>query len=64
MALLSELPLDHEERNKPLVGCWYKFKYAKDWKEIKAHFRIANKTYNELGLAWTENDIFCWMPDV
>ena len=64
MVLLNELPHDHAERNRKLEGCWYKFKFAKDWREIKGSFKIADKTYNDLGPAWTENDIFCWMPNV
>lgn len=60
---LHELPLGHPQRNRSLVGCWYRWKGAKVWKEIKPSFRIARNTYNELGTAWTDNDVFCFAPD-
>jgi len=55
---LNDLPVNHPDRNRPLVGCWYRWKNGKMWKEIKPTFPIASKTFNELGPTWTENDVF------
>ena len=59
MVFLHELPPEHPDRNRPLVGAWYQWRqHTKLWKEVKETFKIAGKTYNELALAWTENDRF------
>ena len=55
---LKDLPHDHPDRNRPLSGAHYRWVNGKIWKEIKPTFKIAGKTYNELGPAWTENDVF------
>jgi hypothetical protein len=56
--IINELPVNHELRNKPLSGGWYRWKNGKVWKEIKPTFKIANFSFNDLGVAWVENDIF------
>lgn len=55
---LEELPSDHVDRNKPLVGCWYRYKDKTFWREIFPTYRIANKTFNDLNDAWTRNSVF------
>lgn len=62
--LLHTLPGGHPDRNRPLVGCLYRWKHAKSWREVKPTFGIARVTYNDLGDAWTANDVFCWPSDV
>jgi hypothetical protein len=59
---LDMLPADHPDRNKPLVGCWYKWREGKAWNQIKMTYGIAKNTYNQLGPAWAANDVFCWSP--
>jgi hypothetical protein len=59
---LDALPTDHPDRNKPLVGCWYKWRDGKMWNQIKSTYGIACTTYNDLGPAWAVNDVFCWNP--
>ncbi len=56
---LNDLPHEHPDRNRPLVGCWYRWKHAKNWMEIKQSFGIALFSFNQLGPTWTDNDIFC-----
>lgn len=58
MVFLHELPIDHADRNRPMVGCWYRWKRGKTYKEVKKTFRIARFSFNELGPAWVENDVF------
>jgi hypothetical protein len=57
---LSLLPTDHPLRNKPLIeiGAYYKAPHEKTWREVFPSFNIAKKTYNNLGLSWTANEIF------
>lgn len=57
---LHELPEYHPERNKPLTGCFYRWKEFKTWKEIYSTMKIGHVTYNELSHVWTDNDVFCW----
>lgn len=63
MTSLDTLPPNHPDRNRPLAGCWYKYKTAKLWSEITPTFKIARVTYNDLGNAWTQYDIFSWVPE-
>lgn len=58
--MLHELPPDHPDRNRPLAGCFYRWKNAKVWREIFPTYGIAKRTYNELGEAWADNDVFSW----
>lgn len=58
--LLHTLPHDHPDRNRSLVGCYYKWKFGVMWNEIKPAFGIANSTYNQLSESWTDNDFFTW----
>lgn len=59
---LDTLPVDHPERNISLGGCYYKQRTAKIWKEVFPSYKISKKTYNCLGEAWTNTDVFCWRP--
>ncbi len=61
---LDQLPKEHNDRNTLLSGFYYKWKLGKVWLEIKPTFAIAKKTYNELGAAWTDNDVFIKVPNV
>lgn len=58
--LLHTLPPDHPDRNKPLLGCFYKWKFCVIWYEIKSDYGIANMTYNQLTAGWSENIFFSW----
>ena len=62
--MLYDLPVDDDRRNKPLEGCFYKYRLSsvKSWKEVKSTFKIASSTYNELGDAWTKYDFWSWEP--
>ncbi len=62
-ALLHTLPPEHPARNAPLAGCYYRWQHAKKWQVVKPVFGIAGNTFNELGPAWTDNDVFCWSPE-
>lgn len=55
---LRDLPLDSELRNKPLVGAFYHAKNGKFSREVFASYGIAKKCYNDLGVAWTDNEEF------
>jgi len=55
---LNLLPEDHPLRNQPLSGFWYKNKVSGARKEILPSFKIAQKTFNDLGPAWTDFDEF------
>jgi len=63
MKMLHELPKNHPDRNRPLAGCRYRWRKGKAWKTIKPTFGIAASSYNDLGTAWTDNDVFCWQPE-
>ena len=56
--ILNNLPKDHPLRNKPLIdiGAEYKRYDSKIWQAVTPPYGIANKTYNDLGEVWTEND--------
>lgn len=58
--MLHELPVEHQDRTRLLAGCFYRWKNARVWREINGSFAIASCTYNDLGSAWTENDVFSW----
>lgn len=58
--MLHELPVNHPDRNRSLAGCFYRCKNAKVWREIKGSFAIAPCSFNDLGSAWTDNDVFSW----
>lgn len=52
---LDELPHDHPNRNVPLLEICanYRVVGTKEWTEVTPIFGIAKKTYNQLGLVWT-----------
>lgn len=54
---LKELSPEHELRNKPLaeIGAEYKWTGTTAWKTVTDAYRIAKKTFNDLGEAWTHN---------
>ena len=56
--ILNNLPTDHPDRNKPLLGAFYKRHDAKLWKEIKPNYKISKSTFNQLGEAWTNTEVF------
>lgn len=58
MIFLHELPPDHPDRNKPLVGCKYRWKEATLLREITPSMKIAKVCYNDLAPLWTDNDVF------
>jgi hypothetical protein len=58
MQILNDLPRDHPDRNRPLLGGWYRWREAKLWKEIKPTFLISRVTFNDLGTTWTDFDVF------
>ncbi|MCL4722815.1 MAG: hypothetical protein KJZ90_00870 [Rhodocyclaceae bacterium] len=60
---LHNLPKDHDLRNIPLSGCWYRWAKGSSWRQVKPNFGIAGVTFNGLGSAWTDNDVFCWIPE-
>jgi hypothetical protein len=55
---LKPLPPEHELRNKPLKGSFYHATNGKFSREVFSSYGIANKTYNDLGPAWTDNEEF------
>jgi len=57
-SLLNDLPPDHPDRNRSLLGARYRWQLGKTWREVKPGFGIAQSTYNDLGPAWTDNDVF------
>jgi hypothetical protein len=59
---LDMLPAEHLDRNRPLVGCYYRWREGKAWNQILITYAIARVTFNDLSAAWHENDIFCWNP--
>lgn len=59
---LNDLPSDHPDRNRPLVGCFYKHRDAKVYREVLPTYKIAQKTFNQLGPSWTTSDVFTYDP--
>ena len=57
MLFLHTLDSAHPNRTRPLVGCWYRWRNGKQWKQVTPGYKIAHKCYNDLGPAWT-NDLF------
>ena len=55
---LKPLPPEHELRNKPLKGSFYHATNGKFSREVFSSYGIANKTYNDLGPAWTDGEEF------
>jgi hypothetical protein len=64
MISLASLPEDHPDRNRLLAGCFYRWSHGKEWREIMPSFLISHYTYNQLGKAWIDNDIFSWSYNV
>lgn len=62
MILLNDLPVEHPYRNTPLANCFYKRRGATLWKPVFPSYKISKKTFNELGEAWTNSEVFCWNP--
>lgn len=55
---LKSLAPEHELRNCPLEGAFYHATNGKFSREVFSSYGIANKTYNDLGPAWTDNEEF------
>lgn len=57
---LHELPPDHPERNQPLEGAFYGPKGTAlkrtGWKQVLPSYKLAKRTYNDLGPAFTQYD--------
>lgn len=64
MPNLGDLPHDHVLRNTPLIkiGATYQFKGTKGSFAVLPSWTIAKNTFNELGPAWTANQI--WRGDL
>lgn len=60
--LLHTLPEDHPDRNKPLLGCYYKWKWGVLWIEIKATDTIAKLSFKDIGDVWSNHSFFSWDP--
>jgi hypothetical protein len=60
VSILNDLPLEHPLRNTPLhsLNTVYRWKHSQAWLPIGEKFGIAKKTFNELSVVWTDNDIF------
>jgi hypothetical protein len=61
---LESLPVDHPLRNRPLakIGAEYRHRQGKVWKRVAPNYRIAQCTYNDLGPAWTDFDVWRVCP--
>lgn len=55
MINLCMLDPDHRLRNAPLskIGAEYRPAGTKTWKRVGPQYRIAGRTFNELGESWT-----------
>lgn len=63
MIPLASLPPDHPARVRPLVGTWYRSKDGGPAREVLPAYRIARRSYNDLGPAWTgSEDFFATKP--
>lgn len=60
MIFLHELPPEHPDRNRPLLGCNFKLRLSKVWKSVKLNYAIQNDTYNDLADVWTHHTDFTW----
>ncbi|MCR9292888.1 MAG: hypothetical protein NXI32_09225 [bacterium] len=58
---LHQLPFDHPDRKRPLIGCWFGFNiHPDDWEQVAEDSPIAYLSYNQLGPAWTCAYWFQW----
>lgn len=59
---IDDLPHDHPLRNTPLSYICARYKWRETqsalWKYVMPSYAIATKSYNQLGAAWTEFDIW------
>lgn len=58
---LAALPHDHPARNLPLIEIgaqcrWIGAKPGKGWRPVGKTWRIARRSFNDLGSAWTTWD--------
>lgn len=58
---LSDLPEDHELRNRPLVGMYYYSKGSMIKAEVRPAYAIAKVCYNDLGETWTNTERFVYV---
>lgn len=56
--LLGNLSIEHVLRNSPLIeiGAEYRGRRSGQWKAVSPKYTIAQKSFNELGEAWTGYD--------
>ena len=59
---IAELPVDHPLRNTPLLAINARYKWRESqgtlWKFVMPNYSISKLSYNQLGSAWTEFDIW------
>lgn len=57
---LATLGREHPLRNMALadIQAEYRHRAGKEWKRVLPKYRIARCTYNQLGPAWTDFDIW------
>lgn len=62
--LLHALPAEHPDRNRPLVGCYYRWRGSRrsTWKRVTPNYAIARHPFNALGEAWTRWNDWSWKP--
>lgn len=58
---LSELPVDHPLRNRPLVGMFYYPLGSLAKAEVMPAYAIAKVCYNDLGPTWTNTERFVYI---
>ena len=57
MTPLAELPTEHAARSTPLIdlGAYFIYRGEKIKRYVKPTWKIATKTFNDLGPAWTDH---------
>lgn len=61
MIFLHDLPPEHPDRNRPLLGCNFKLRSSKVWKYVMPNYAIQDATYNDLRPdVWTHQTDWTW----
>jgi hypothetical protein len=60
MIFLADLPPEHPDRNRPLLGCNFKLHVSKVWKYVMPNYAIQDNNYNELADVWTHQTDWTW----
>lgn len=60
MIVLNDLPREHQLRNAPLIdiGAESRFVRGKTWRKVEQSWKIAKKSFNDLGPAWTASSVW------